>query len=98
MSVAAAATATATAAAEPARQAAAAAAGCHNQQAGSRSADDGAAGPALQEQHIAIDRSGLAQAEEHSHGPPRAHKLPETDMTRHLKALIRVGVRREQMI
>lgn len=49
--------------------------------------------PQLLLQQITVDRSGLGATEPHSHGgPPPAHKQPETDLTRHLKALIQVSV------
>ncbi len=38
---------------------------------------------------LSIDRSGLFQVQPHSHSPT-AGKEPETDMCKHLKALIQV--------
>lgn len=48
------------------------------------------------EQFIAIDRSGLITPPPHSHDPAEmaaaaAHKEPETELVRHLKALIQVN-------
>lgn len=44
-----------------------------------------------QETFITIDRSGLYEHKEHEHGTsPVANKEPETELSRHLKSIIRV--------
>lgn len=68
-------------------------AAAHAAEAASLKADainNDTSGPELHEQHIAVDRSGLAGVQPHSHGPPAPHKQTETAMVRHLKALIQV--------
>lgn len=78
--------------------AAAAAAGCAQQPANWARAlaavagGSGSGGRPSKEQVVRIDRSGLmppAYGHEHGEGT-LAHKEPETEMARHIKALIRV--------
>jgi hypothetical protein len=53
--------------------------------------DEHAAADRAEPGTVAIDRSGLYQPREHSHGA-LPHKEPETPVARHLKALIQVPV------
>lgn len=54
-------------------------------------ADDRPSSNVGAEPSLIIDKSGLFQVRPHSHAPPQ-DKEPETDMAKHIKALIQVGV------